>query len=507
MAMLPFVNSFMSWYLKRRIPAMEHAFSNPAEVQHQAFTDLLAQVKKTTFGKDFGLQSVKTIEDYRSRVPIHHYDDLKPYINRLMRGEQGVLWPEEINWFAKSSGTTSDKSKYIPVSYDALEYCQFRGSRDVLAWYYYNKPDARVFQGKGLIIGGSHRVNELSSNSYYGDLSAVLINNLPFIANQLATPELDVALMENWEQKLQKIIETTQEENVTNISGVPTWTLLVIKGLLEKTGKKNLLEVWPKLELYVHGGVSFDPFRKQFEKLISGKQMNYRETYNASEGFFGVQDSDGLPMSLMLDYGIFYEFVPLEELEMDNPTTKWIDDVELETNYAVILNTNSGLWRYVLGDTIKFVSKNPYRFVITGRTKCYINTFGEELMVENAEKAITLAQERCQCVVEEYTAAPLQLEDGRLGRHQWAIAFSKAPDNLENFTKILDQALMEVNSDYEAKRQGDLALLLPEVISCKPNTFYNWLKKRDKLGGQNKVPKLSNNRKIIEEVIAINNEN
>lgn len=504
--MLPFVNSFMSWYLKRRIPVMEHAFNNPAEVQYEVFKQLLAQVKKTAFGKDFGLESVKSLEDYRAKVPIHHYDELKPYIKRLMKGEQGVLWPEEINWFAKSSGTTSDKSKYIPVSYDALEYCQFRGSRDVLAWYYYNKPNARVFQGKGLIIGGSHRVNELNSNSYYGDLSAVLMNNLPFIANQLATPDLDVALMDNWEEKLHKIISTTINENVTNISGVPTWTLLVIKGLLEKSGKTNLIEVWPKLELYIHGGVSFDPFRSQFQSLIQSEQMNYRETYNASEGFFGVQDSADLPMALMLDYGIFYEFIPLEQLERDNPTAKWIDDVELDTDYAVILNSNSGLWRYVLGDTIKFVSKKPHRFVITGRTKCYINTFGEELMVENAERAITIAQERANCLVEEYTAAPLQLEDGRLGRHQWAIAFAKEPESLEEFVAILDNALKEVNSDYEAKRHADLALLSPEVIVCKPKTFYNWLKKRDKLGGQNKVPKLSNNRKIIEEIIQINNE-
>lgn len=495
----------MSWYLKRRIPAMEHAFEHAAEVQFEMFKMLLPQASRTSFGRDYQLKDIKTIEEYRNRVPLFTYDDLKPYIKRVMQGEQKVLWPGDINWFAKSSGTTSDKSKFIPVSYDALEDCQFRGSRDVLAWYYYHNPEAKVFQGKGLIIGGSHQVNELSPNSFYGDLSAVMMNNLPFIANYLATPSMDIALMADWEQKMQKMIDSTYTENVTNISGVPSWTMLLIKGVMKKTGAKSILDVWPNLELYIHGGVSFKPYKSQFDELVGQESMNYRETYNASEGFFGIQDTVGEDMKLMMDYGIFYEFIPLEDLGGDNPKSLWIDEVELNKTYAVILNTNAGLWRYIIGDTIKFTSKNPYRFVITGRTKSFINTFGEELMVENAEKAISIAQQKCNCLVSEFTAGPVYLTNNSKGRHEWAIEFDSAPTDLEQFVTILDEELKKCNSDYEAKRKGDLALLAPIVNQCKTGTFYSWMKQKRKLGGQHKVPKLCNDRKILEEILKINN--
>lgn len=498
--MLNVVNSFMSWYLKKRVYAIEYFMNNSAAVQHETFVRLLSQVKKTSFGKDFHLQNVNTYDEYKRRVPLHSYDEIKPYINRCMRGEQNVLWPGDIKWFAKSSGTTSDKSKFIPISYDALNDCQFRGGRDVLAMYYETHPEAKIFQGKGLIIGGSHTINELYPGSYYGDLSAVMMNNLPFIANYLATPSMDIALMENWEEKLEKIINHTINEDVSNISGVPTWTLLIIKGLLEKSGKRTLLELWPNLELYVHGGVNFEPYRNQFEKHI-GNPMNYRETYNASEGFFGVQDGPKDDMLLMMDYGIFYEFVPLDELYTDNPKALWIDEVELNTSYALVLNTNGGLWRYILGDTIQFTSKNPYRIKITGRTKLYINAFGEELMLENANEAIVKVQKRCDCIVTEYTAAPIFMDTDSKGGHEWLIEFEREPENLLDFSRVLDEELKKVNSDYEAKRQGDLALVAPKINICRPGTFYNWMKSRHKLGGQHKVPRLSNNRDILEDIL------
>jgi len=501
--MLSFVNSFMSWYLKRRIPQMEYAFENAAEVQQQMFKSLLAQAGRTSFGRDFHIKDIKTIEEYRNRVPLFQYDDIKPYIKRVMQGEQRVLWPGDINWFAKSSGTTSDKSKFIPVSYDALEDCQFRGSRDILAWYYYHNPEAKVFQGKALIIGGSHQVNELSPDSFYGDLSAVMMNNLPFIANFLATPSIDIALMADWEQKMQKMIDSTYDENVTNVSGVPSWTMLLLKGVMEKTGASSILDVWPNLELYVHGGVNFAPYRSQFAELVGERDIQYRETYNASEGFFGIQDTVGKDMALMMDYGIFYEFIKVEDLDSENPRCYWIDEIEINRNYALVINTNAGLWRYVIGDTIKFTSKNPYRFVISGRTKSYINAFGEELMVENAENAISAAQIKCKCQVSEFTAAPVYLTNTSKGRHEWAIEFAREPASLEEFSIVLDDELKKCNSDYEAKRHGDLALLLPIVNKCKEGTFYNWLKAKQKLGGQHKVPKLCNERKILEEILKI----
>ena len=499
--MLNFVNSFMSWYLKKRVTALEYAFENSAEVQMQSFKNLLHSLQKTSFGAEYKMKEISSYEEFKQRIPIYRYDDIKKYIERVMKGEQAVLWPTDIRWFAKSSGTTSDKSKFIPVSFETLDDCQFRGSRDVLAFYYHNNPNAKVFQGKGLIIGGSHQVNELSPNTYYGDLSAVMMNNLPLLASYLATPNLDIALMENWEEKLEKIVHSTLNEDVTNISGVPTWTLLVIQRLLEKGNVKDLRELWPNLELYVHGGVNFEPYRNQFNRLINPSKMNYRETYNASEGFFGVQDLAGKDMLLMMDYGIFYEFIPMDELEKDFPKTLWIDEVELDTNYALVLNTNAGLWRYLVGDTIKFTSKNPYRIKVTGRTKLFINAFGEELMIDNAEQALAVAQEVCKCQVKEYTAAPIYLEYENKGGHEWLIEFENEPEDLKHFTTVLDKELQRVNSDYEAKRQSDLALQEPTVNICPPGTFYQWMKSRNKLGGQHKVPRLSNNREFLDDIL------
>ena len=495
----------MSWYLKKRIPTILSNNENPAQVQLDVFKKLLLEARNTSFGRDHKLKSVKTIEQFRDKVPLRSYEELKPYIDRVIFGENRVLWPGEINWFAKSSGTTSDKSKFIPVSYDSLEDCQFMGSRDVLAFYYHQNPGAKVFQGKGLIVGGSHQVNSLTENSYYGDLSAVMMNNMPFIANYLATPSMDIALLPEWETKMQKMVDSTYSENVTNISGVPSWTYLLLQGVLEKTGASSILEVWPNLELYIHGGVNFDPYRDQFKTIIGG-QIAYRETYNASEGFFGIQDHPDRDMLLMLDYGVFYEFIPLDELDNDSPMALWIDEVELNTVYALVLNTNAGLWRYMIGDTICFTSLKPFRFKIIGRTKSFINACGEELMVHNAEEAITRAQRICNCEVSEYTAAPVYLTEQAKAKHQWVIEFNKIPEDLDAFQKTLDIELQRLNSDYEAKRQGGLILLPLEIIKCKPNTFYTWLKNKQKLGGQHKVPKLSNDRRVIEEILELVNK-
>ena len=492
----------MSWYLKKRIPIIAYNNANAAEVQKRVFKELLQEARNTSFGRDHKLKKVDSIKGFKDRVPLRDYEEIKPYIERVMLGENRVLWPGEINWFAKSSGTTSEKSKFIPVSYDALEDCQFMGSRDVIACYYNQNPEAKVFQGKGLIIGGSHQVSSLAENSYYGDLSAVMMNNMPFIANYLATPSMDIALLPEWETKMQKMIESTYKENVTNISGVPSWTLLLLQGILERTGASSVLEVWPNLELYIHGGVSFEPYRDQFNAIMGGK-ISYRETYNASEGFFGIQDHPEKDMLLMLDYGIFYEFIPLDELDKENPKVLWIEEVELNTTYALVLNTNAGLWRYIIGDTIEFTSKNPYRIRIIGRTKSFINACGEELMVHNAEQAITQAQKICKCTVSEFTAAPVYLDGKKKAKHQWAIEFSKQPEDIAFFEKTLDLELQKLNSDYEAKRQGDMILLPLEVLICEQNAFYKWMKEKHKLGGQHKVPKLCNNRKIIEEIIQI----
>ncbi|MFM9944979.1 MAG: GH3 auxin-responsive promoter family protein [Bacteroidia bacterium] len=495
------VNSFLAWYFKKRMPQIEYALLNPAETQYNIFRNHILKGAKTEFGLLHGFSSINTVEEYQNNVPIQDYESLKPYINRILKGEQKLLWPTDIHWFAKSSGTTSDKSKFIPVSFEALEDCQFRGGRDMLTLYCESHPSAKIFQGKGLLIGGSHEVNPLSENMYWGDLSAVIMNNLPFWVNLLSTPKPEIALMANWEEKLELIAQATAHEDVTSISGVPTWTLLLFKRILEITGKKNMLEVWPNLELYMHGGVNFTPYRDQFRNYIPSQNMHYMETYNASEGFFGVQEKPGSDgMLLMVDYGVFYEFLPLTLVGNINAKALTLDEVETGVNYALIITTNAGLWRYMIGDTIKFVSTSPYRFHITGRTKLFINTFGEELMIENAEAAITMACAETGSVIRDFTAAPIYLTEYEPGGHEWLIEFDRQPENLDHFTVKLDNHLKNLNSDYEAKRTGNMAIALPKVRSCREGAFYNWLKEKGKLGGQNKVPRLSNDRKIIEEL-------
>jgi len=499
------LNSLLSWYFKKRIQQVQFAIDNPLEVQADLFKELLAQGSKTTFGVEHGFSGIKSMEDFRNNVPVRDYEGLKPYIERTMKGEQQVLWPSEINWFAKSSGTTSDKSKFIPVTFEALENCQFRGARDLLTIYCHNNPETRIFEGKGLLIGGSHEVSKYAKNSYWGDLSAVMMNNLPFWVNLLRTPGKDIALMPDWEQKMDAMVEATRHQDVRSISGVPTWTMLLIKRLMEEQNAKDLTEIWPNIELYMHGGVSFTPYRDQFNHLIPEESMRYLESYNASEGFFGIQDSltSRGDMLLMMDYGILYEFLPLDQLTREFPETISLEDVEIGVSYAMIITTNSGLWRYNIGDTIEFTDLNPYRFKITGRTKLFINAFGEELMIENAERAIFEACNSTNAKVREFTAAPIFFSDKTGGGHEWLIEFEQQPDDLTNFQTELDSILKNLNSDYEAKRAGDLALAPPKVQVCTDGTFYEWMKRKGKLGGQHKVPRLSNDRKIIEEIKAL----
>lgn len=477
--------------------------NNPEEAQRDVLQNLVTAAQYTEFGRKYHFQELFTIRSFKQEVPIHEYEDLKPYIQRILDGEQNLLWNTPIYWFAKSSGTTSDKSKFIPVSDESLQDCHYKAAKDVLTIYYGFNPESELLTGKGLIIGGSHTINQINPEAQYGDLSAVLLQNTPFWGHWLRTPDLDIALMDEWESKIEKLAETTIKENVTSISGVPTWTMVLFRRILEMTGKKNISEVWPSLELYMHGGVSFTPYKSQFEKLI-GRPIHYLEMYNASEGFFAAQDIPGEEgLLLYLDHGIFMEFMPVSEYGTKDPTTIGLRDVELGKNYALIISTNGGLWRYLLGDTIQFTSLNPYRIKVSGRIKHYINAFGEELIVDNSDKAIAVASEKTGAIVNDYTAAPIYFKEGSNGAHEWLIEFEKDPDSIEVFTKELDKALKSINSDYEAKRHKDIALGLPRLHKMRKGTFNEWLKKKGKLGGQHKVPRLSNERNYLEEILSL----
>ena len=487
--------------MKQRIHQIELFKKYPHDVQEEWRQSLVYQARNTEWGRTYDFKSIKNADKFRERIPMQDYESLKPYINRLLKGEQNILWNTDVKWFAKSSGTTNDKSKFIPVTNEALEECHFKGGKDLLSIYCNNHPYTKLFDGKILSMGGSHQMTSFSNDSFYGDLSAILIQNLPFWIQFIRTPELSIALMDNWEEKIEKMARATMMEDVTNISGVPSWTLILIKRILELSGKNDLHDIWPNLELFVHGAVSFTPYREQFHKLIPSSKMNYLETYNASEGFFGIQDSsDSEEMLLMLDYGIYYEFMPMEEYGKENPRTLLLHEVEKDINYALIISTNAGLWRYMIGDTIKFTSVSPYRIKITGRTKHFINAFGEEVIIDNAEKALEIACKKSDAVIKEYTAAPIYFSDKENGAHEWLIEFEEAPNNLEYFTEVLDNALKSINSDYEAKRYRNIALRMPVVQAVEEGTFYNWMKSRGKLGGQHKVPRLSNDRQYVEEI-------
>jgi hypothetical protein len=486
-----------------RLWRIEDWINNPIEAQREVLQDLVTSAQYTEIGRKYGFDKLFTIKAFKQAVPIYQYDDLKPYVERIMQGEQNILWNTPITWFAKSSGTTSDKSKFIPISDESLVECHFQGAKDVIALYYNFNPESDVLTGKGLVIGGSHQVSKINEETQYGDLSAVLMQNTPFWGHWLRTPELSVALLDEWETKIEKLAETTIHENVTSISGVPTWTLVLIKRILAITGKQNLKEVWPHLELYIHGGVSFTPYREQFDKLI-GDPITYIDLYNASEGFFAAQDKPGEEgMLLFLQHGIFYEFLPTEEYGKENPETVGLEDVEIGKNYAIVITTNGGLWRYLVGDTVQFTSVYPFRIKVSGRLKHFINAFGEEVIADNSDKAIAVACEKTGAIVNDYTAAPIYFSEEGNGGHEWLIEFEKEPEDLKLFTYELDTALKNVNSDYEAKRHKDIALKMPVVHALRKGMFQEWLRSKGKLGGQHKVPRLSNDRKYVEEIFAL----
>ncbi|HRG91818.1 MAG TPA: GH3 auxin-responsive promoter family protein [Chitinophagaceae bacterium] len=477
--------------------------NNPLDAQREVLQELVTSAQYTEFGRKYDFTNLFNVKDFKAAVPVHEYDDLKPYIERIMKGEQDILWNTPIYWFAKSSGTTSEKSKFIPVSNESLEDGHYKASKDVLCMYYQYRPDSALLTGKGLVIGGSHSINPVNHEAHYGDLSAVLFQNSPFWAHWLRTPDLSIALMDEWESKIEKIAEATIREEVTSVSGVPTWTLVLFKRILEITGKKNISEVWPSLELYMHGGVSFTPYREQFQKII-GKNINYLEMYNASEGFFAAQEQPGDDgMLLFTDHGIFYEFMPVSEYGKKDPQTIGLQQVELGKNYAPVISTNGGLWRYLVGDTIQFTSLKPFKVKVSGRLKHFINAFGEEVIVDNTDKAVTIACEKTGAIVNDYTAAPVYFSDAGNGAHEWLIEFDKTPDNLDQFTEALDLALQSINSDYEAKRHKNIALRAPVVHVLADGRFKEWLRTKGKLGGQHKVPRLSNDRKLLEEILSL----
>ena len=500
---MKFLSPAISRLALLRIAHIERWVANPVATQREVLQDLVTHGQNTIFGRKYGFNEIFNIRKFKEAVPISEYEDLKPFIDRLFEGEEQVLWNTPVRWFAKSSGTTSDKSKFIPITEESLEDCHYQAAKDVLALYYNFNNDSDLLTGKGLVIGGSHQISKINEDISVGDLSAVLLQNTPVWANWIRTPELSIALMDEWESKIEQLAQSTILENVTSISGVPTWTLILIKRILEITGKQTLKEVWPSLELYIHGGVSFTPYKEQFQKLI-GPGCTYLEMYNASEGFFAAQDDPTVEgMLLFLDHGIFYEFMPAEEYGKDIPRTIGLDKVELDKNYALVISTNGGLWRYLVGDTIKFTSLAPYRIVVTGRLKQFINAFGEEVMVDNTDKAIAAAAANTGLVVKDYTAAPIYFGDRNQGAHEWLIEFENKPESLTAFTMALDENLKLVNSDYEAKRYKDIALGLPKVTALPVGLFHTWLKNKGKLGGQHKVPRLSNDRRYIDELLLL----
>jgi hypothetical protein len=494
----------------RRLQRIENFMRYPLETQERVFQHLVGAARHTVFGKKHGFSETMSLATFQQRVPLVTYEEFYPYIERSLKGEPNLLWHSPQIGFAKSSGTTNARSKYIPITKESLEESHYEAGKDMLAIYIDNYPDSKLFTGKGLAVGGSLQPNPLTGEKNCGDVSALIMKNLPIWAEYLRTPTLEIALMEQWEEKIEVMARAVAQENVTSIQGVPTWTIFLIKKVLEITGKDSILDVWQNLECFFHGAVSFEPYRSLFQELIPSPQMHYMEVYNASEGFFALQDqANSSDLLLLLDYGVFYEFIPMEEWDKAQPRTLTLGEVELGKNYAMVISTNGGLWRYKIGDTVRFTNLTPYRIRITGRTKHFINAFGEELVVENADEALAQAAAQTGARLREYTAAPIYFQNAeqatqiQKGGHQWLIEFEKDPDSIEKFTYYLDQHLRKINSDYDAKRTADIALVLPKVQIVPPNTFFNWLKSKGKLGGQNKVPRLSNTREYVESILAL----
>ena len=496
---MPF-DTIFSWIIKKRIEQIEHFTENPIDTQKAVWDNLLEKAKHTEIGKQHGFADIASYHDFKKNTPLRTYEDFTPFIQKSIAGRENILWPGKTHWFSKSSGTTDAKSKLIPVTQEAIQDCHYKGGKDLLSIYYHNNPGARLFSGKHLILGGNTSVNKLNSDSYFGDLSAIIVKNLPFWAEIRRTPSKEITLMENWEEKIEKMAKASLKEDVKIIAGVPSWMLVLLNKIISVSEGKSLLEVWPNLELYMHGGVNFQPYKNQFKTLLPTQQLNYYQTYNASEGFFSLQKENKTDdMLLMLDYGIFYEFIPMDKFDGTNSQTIELQEVELNTHYALVISTNGGLWRYIVGDTVKFTSLFPFKIKVTGRTKHFINAFGEELIIENTDLAIKAACVQSQASFKEYTVAPKYLNGNEKGAHEWVIEFLKPPENLSNFIDILDNTLQELNSDYEAKRK--MILEKPILHKAEEGTFSNWLKSKNKLGGQNKIPRLKNDRQFIEEIL------
>lgn len=492
------------YFLKRQKELEKHN-KEGVQLQSEVLKRLLSQAADTEYGLKHLFKMTKGYEDFTCNVPINTYEELKNDIDRMRHGEKDILWPGMVKWYAKSSGTTNDKSKFIPVSADGLKRLHYQGGNDVVAYYLQNNPKSRLFDGRALILGGSHSPNYNVANSLVGDLSAILIENINPLVNLVRIPDKRTALISDFEIKRDKIAEQCIGKNITNISGVPSWMMSVLQRVMEISGKQHLEEVWPNIEVFFHGGIAFTPYRKQYEQLITSPRMKYMETYNASEGFFGIQnDPDDKSMLLMLDYDCFYEFIPMSDFDKENPNVVPLEGVEVGVNYAMLISTSCGLWRYLIGDTVKFTSTNPYKFIITGRTKHFINAFGEELIVDNAEKALQYACQKCNCQVREYTAAPVFRDENVVPHHQWVIEFSQEPADINEFADTLDAQLQQLNSDYEAKRFKDINMIRLQIVKAKDGLFEAWMKQRGKLGGQNKVPRLSNSREYVEALIALN---
>ena len=501
---IPIVNSLASWFLKKRFHQIELFLKYPIDVQNELLEQLLDTAKNTEIGKQYDFASISTYREFAERVPVTSYEDNHLQIERARKGESNIFWPTPIKWFAKSSGTTNSKSKFIPVSSASLEHCHYAASKDLLCMYLNNNPDANLFLGKSLRLGGSKELYKENA-TVYGDLSAILIDNMPFWAEYSSTPNNEVSLMADWELKMQAIVDQTIQENVTSLAGVPSWMLVLLNNVLESTGKSNLFEIWPNLEVYFHGGVNFDPYIEQYNAILPKDNFRYYEIYNASEGFFAIQDRNAnKELLLMLDYGIFYEFIPMDTYGSASQRVIPLEQVQVAKNYAIVITTNAGLWRYKIGDTVRFTSISPFRIKVTGRTKHHINVFGEELIIENAETALKQASKHTQCEILDYTAAPIFMEGREKGAHEWIIEFKTPPKDLSLFTKSLDSALMNVNSDYQAKRFNNITLNMPKVHVARQRLFYDWLKQKNKLGGQHKVPRLSNKRDFIEELLHLN---
>ncbi|MBP6575463.1 MAG: GH3 auxin-responsive promoter family protein [Flavobacteriales bacterium] len=498
------VNALFSFLIKKRLQQIELFRTHPHQAQFEVFLNLIRSARYTEWGRQYGYDDIKTTDQFRERVPLQDYEAVKPYVARLRSGEQNLLWPTDTKWFAKSSGTTNDRSKFIPVTRESLEDCHYKGGKDLIALHYEMNPASKLYAGMNMVVGGSSAIEHLRTDSYSGDLSAIIIRNLPFWVELKRTPSIEVALLENWEEKIEQMARATLREDVSGIVGVPSWTLIILRRILEITGKQHMLEVWPNLELFMHGGVSFRPYREQYAALFPGNTVNYLESYNASEGFFGITDQKGSnDLLLMLDYGIFFEFVPMHELHREQPRTLLLHEVEVGQQYAIVISTNAGLWRYMPGDTVRFTSTDPFRIQVSGRTRSFINAFGEELIVENADRGIEAACLGTDAVVSEYTAGPVYMDGTGQGGHEWAIEFEREPADIEHFVSVLDRTLRELNSDYDAKRRGDRVLARPLVHNLPCGTFHQWMKARNKLGGQNKVPRLANDRSWLEQLLPV----